>query len=67
MTSLVMESFANVDGRGFQEQRYTARTWKGLLQGSVVEIDSKVPWVYYQWQNNEGQDASLRVEMGNTK
>jgi len=26
MNSFVMESFANVDGRGFQEQQYTARS-----------------------------------------
>ncbi|MFC1982606.1 hypothetical protein ACFLV5_02325 [Chloroflexota bacterium] len=45
--SAVMESFAKVDGRGFQEQRYTARSWRRLLQGPVVEIDNKVPWVYY--------------------
>jgi len=30
-----------------------------------VEIDNKVSWIYYQWQSNEGQDASLRTEMGN--
>ncbi len=47
MTSFVMESFANVGGRGFEEQRYTARSWRRLLQGSVVEIDDKVPWMYY--------------------
>ncbi len=41
MTSFVMESFANVDGRGFQEQRYTVRSWRRLLQGPVVEIDNK--------------------------
>jgi len=47
MTSFVMESFANIDGRGFHEQRYTARSWRRLLQGLVVEIDNKVPWAYY--------------------
>lgn len=47
MTSFVMESFANVDGRGFREQRYTARSWRKLLQGPIVEIDNKIPWVYY--------------------
>jgi len=47
MTSFVMESFANVDGRGFQEQQYMARSWRRLLQGPVVEIDNKVPWIYY--------------------
>ena len=31
MTSFVMESFANVDGREFQEQQYTARSWRRLL------------------------------------
>ncbi len=46
MTSFVMESFANVDGRGFQKQRYMARSWRRLLQSPVVEIDNKVPWVY---------------------
>jgi len=47
MTSLVMESFANVDGRGFQEQRYTARMSRGLLQGSEMNIDNQVPDIYY--------------------
>ena len=65
MTSFVMESFTNVDGQGFQEQRYTAHSWRRLLQGPVVEIDNQVPWIYYLWQGNEGQDASLRSEMGN--
>jgi hypothetical protein len=40
MTSLVMQSFANVDGRGFQEQRYTARSLRRLLQGSEREVDN---------------------------
>jgi len=43
MTSFMMESFAKVDGRGFQEQRYTARSWRRLLQGSEMGIDNKVP------------------------
>jgi len=30
------------DGRGFHEQRYTARLWRRLLQGPVVGIDSQV-------------------------
>ena len=41
----MLGSFANVDGLGFQEQRYTSRSWKRLLQGSVVEIDNNVPWL----------------------
>ncbi len=32
---------------GQQEPRCKAHTWKGLLQGPVVEIDSQAPWVYY--------------------
>jgi len=42
MTSFVMESFTNDDGQVFQEQRYTARSWRRLLQCPVVEIDNKV-------------------------
>jgi len=61
-----MESFANVDGRGFQEQRYTARSWRRLLQSPVVEIDSQVYHGYIiSNKSNEGQDASLRIEIGN--
>ena len=67
MISFMMQSFANVDGRGFQEQRYTDRSWRRLLQGPVVELDNKVPCVYYWLRSNEGQDASLRIEMGNPK
>jgi len=37
---LCMESFANVDGRGFQEQRYTVRMSRGLLQDSEMDIDN---------------------------
>ena len=46
VASFVMESFASVNGRGFQEQRYMARSWRRLLQGPAVEIDNKVPSVY---------------------
>ena len=42
MPSFVMESFANVDGRGFQEPRCTAHSWSGLLQGSPQGIYSKL-------------------------
>ena len=56
MTSFVMESFANVDGRGFQEQRYTARSWRRLLQGPVVGIYNKVPWVIIS-------DKAMKVRM----
>jgi hypothetical protein len=42
-----MVSFANVDERGLQEQRYTGRWWRRLLQDPGVELDNKVPCVYY--------------------
>ena len=42
VASFVMESFANVNGREFQEQRYTARSWRRLLQAPLVGIDSQV-------------------------
>ncbi len=43
-----MECFANIDERGFQEQRYTVRSRRRLLQEPVVEVDNKVvPWIYY--------------------
>ncbi len=47
MTFFVMKSFANVDRRGFQEQRYTACMARELLQGSEMSIDNQVPWIYY--------------------
>jgi hypothetical protein len=52
-----MENFANVDGRGFQEQRYTARSWRRLFQGPVVEIDSQVYHVYIV------SDKAMKVRM----
>jgi len=47
---------ASVDGRGFQEQRHTARSWRRLLQGPAVEIDNKVPWVIIS-------DKAMKVRM----
>ena len=35
-------------------------------QKIIEELDSKVSWIYYWWKGDEGQDASLRIEMGNT-
>ena len=32
-----------------------------------LEVDNKVPWAHYLRQNNEGQDASSRIEVGNPK
>ena len=37
---------------------------RGLLRGSEREIDNQMPWIYGD-KSDEGQDASLRVEMGN--
>jgi len=30
-----------------------------------MEIDNQMPWIYVGDKSDEGQDASLRVEMGN--
>ena len=40
MIYFVTESFANVDGRGLQEQQYMARSWRRPLQCPVTEIDN---------------------------
>ncbi len=36
-----------------------------MLQGSETAIDSKVPWLYYWCQVNEGRNGSWQVDMGN--
>jgi hypothetical protein len=47
IASFQVESFASTDRRGFWGLRRTARMSRGLLQGSEMDIDKQVPWMYY--------------------
>jgi hypothetical protein len=50
MTTSMIGNIPNVDGRGCLGLRCMARTSRGLLRGSVVEIDNQMPRIYYSIQ-----------------
>ncbi len=58
MISFVMESFANVDGRGIQEQRYTDRSWRRLFQGPQWRLTTTCHGYIIVDNNAEVRDAS---------
>ena len=65
MPSFVMESFANVDGLGFQRLRCAVLTSRGLLLGPGVRLTTRYHGYIVSDKSDEGQHTSLLVEMGN--
>jgi len=53
-------------GEDFRGLRCAVLTWMGLILGSGVELTIDCHGYIIGDGSNEGQDASLQVEMGNT-